>query len=44
MDMMHYLKISFVILLCLPILYFGAVFMSKLMDNMISGIRQRKAK
>jgi hypothetical protein len=39
---MYYLKYAFVIVICLPILYFGIVFVGKLMDSVIANIRNRK--
>lgn len=39
---MFYLKLALVILFCLPVLYFGFFFASKLMDNAIASRDSRK--
>jgi hypothetical protein len=41
-GMYYYLKIGFVVLFCLLILYVGFIFVSKLMDNAIESMKKRK--
>jgi Na+-transporting methylmalonyl-CoA/oxaloacetate decarboxylase gamma subunit len=41
---MFWLKIAFVVLLCLPILYFGIRFFGTLLDNAVAGKEKKDKK
>jgi phosphotransferase system glucose/maltose/N-acetylglucosamine-specific IIC component len=41
---MYWLKIAFVVLLCLPILYFGFRFFSIMLDNAVAGRAKKEKK
>ena len=43
-NMSFYLKIAFVVVLCLPIIYLGYRFISSLIDDVIAGKKKRRTK